>query len=114
MLPGAHHAGRADQHQMLHVLGIPDMVDKQVLPGAHHAGRADEHQVLHVLGVLQRVLRGQVAAQAVPHQHHALAPLQPDRGPPARQPAQEELLGVLAVARAPPRPPCARVTNPLL
>lgn len=41
---------------------------------AHHAGGADEDEVLHVVRVLQRVVGRQVAAQAVAHQDHLRAP----------------------------------------
>ena len=37
---------------------------------AHDAGRADEHEVLHVLRVLQGIAGRQVAAHAVPYQQH--------------------------------------------
>ncbi len=37
---------------------------------AHHAGRADQDQVLDMLRVLQRVGGRQVAAQGVAHQDH--------------------------------------------
>ena len=38
--------------------------------GAYNSSRADEDQMLHVLGIFKGIARGQVAAHAVPHEDH--------------------------------------------
>jgi len=72
--------------------------------GAHDAGGADEDEVRHMVRVLERVRRCQVAAHAVPDQHHLV---DAHALPPRREGSEEELLRLRSIARRPMRPACA-------